>query len=40
MDVDSLLAEDVWLPAVVDDQGHQLVGAGLVGHMHHYDPGL
>ena len=37
MDVDPLLAEDVWLPAAVGDQGLQLVGAGHVGHRHHYD---
>ena len=39
MDVDSRLAEDVWLPAVVD-QGLQLVGAGHVGHRYHCDAGL
>ena len=40
MDVDPFLTEDVWLPAVVDDPGLQLVGASLVGHIHHCDPGL
>ena len=29
MDVDPLLAEDLWLPVVVDDQGLQLVCLGL-----------
>ena len=40
MDVDPLLVEDVRLPAVVDDQGIQLVYARHVGHRHHCDPAL
>ena len=40
MDIEPLLAEDVWFPAVFDDQTLHLVGAGHVGHRHDGDPRL